>query len=446
MLSFTKRLLVVAVVIAGCWPAGPLNGQGVPPADSLVTRLITLARRGDPALGALRADLAAADAAVVSAGALRAPFLGIEVEDIPNGFDLANAGQIRVMLEGELLTGARRSAEQRIARAQRDAVAARLDLAERSLDARVVRDLIVWRGWATVASRFLAEDTLLVGAEEGLRGRFAVGEARYVEVLRLRTERLHVRAEAAEALRASDEGRIRLDGLVASGDSLRPSLAEALAAIAASDAAQPSPDAFAPPPGTDSLIVAIGALRAGDLLVDASQGRADLVRANLRPRVIAGLGIQRFGDPVDGFQTGPSLRAGLSLPFAVPRSTGSQREAAELALGAALANRAAFEVAARTAMQVTRDRYVAALTRLRVYDAALLVGAREEREAALGAYRSGQLSLMELLDFERALARAEIDRLRAIIDAGTAYAQLFTTAADLAVPGGLSSDLEARDD
>jgi outer membrane protein TolC len=57
-------------------------------------------------------------------------------------------------------------------------------------------------------------------------------------------------------------------------------------------------------------------------------------------------------------------------------------------------------------------------------DAALLRGAREERESALAAYRTGSVSLLELLDFERALARAEIERVHALLEAVDAWADL----------------------
>ena len=47
------------------------------------------------------------------------------------------------------------------------------------------------------------------------------------------------------------------------------------------------------------------------------------------------------------------------------------------------------------------------------------------REAALASFRTGELSLIELLDFERALARAETERLRSLLDAADALADLF---------------------
>ncbi|HCT57123.1 MAG TPA: hypothetical protein DGD08_07905, partial [Gemmatimonas aurantiaca] len=71
-----------------------------------------------------------------------------------------------------------------------------------------------------------------------------------------------------------------------------------------------------------------------------------------------------------------------------------------------------------------RERYSAARERLDAFDAALLRGARDERESALAAYRTGSLSLLELLDFERALSRAEIERIRALVDAADAWADL----------------------
>ena len=53
-----------------------------------------------------------------------------------------------------------------------------------------------------------------------------------------------------------------------------------------------------------------------------------------------------------------------------------------------------------------------ALQRISGVDQQLINAAREEREAALSAYANGELSLVELLDFERSLSRAEIQLLQ----------------------------------
>lgn len=442
-----RRRLPLAVLVAFALAApARLAGQGTAPDDSLETALVALVLTGQPDLAARRAAVATAVARLGAAGPLEAPTLGIEAEEIPDGVDLPDAGQLRLLLEGNLLTGARRAAERSVARTARDLALARLDLAERGLGSAVRRDLATWRGWLAVAARLGAEDSLLQEAEAGLQARFAAGEARYVDVLRLRTERLRVRSERAAALGAAREGRRALDGLLAPGDPAGPALAALLRALADRPPPPVTGAVFPPPPDVDSLMVALGALRPGDLGVDLARAEAERARASRRAQWTGGVGVQRYGDAEGGFTLGPSLRASVTLPFAVGGSNRAVRQAADLAVAEAEAGRTAFATRLRTTLLLARDRYAAAVERLQVFDAALLTGAREEREGALGAYRSGELSLIELLDFERALARAETDGLRAAIDARVALADLFTAAAGLSAPTGGSPDAEAGHD
>ena len=238
-----------------------------------------------------------------------------------------------------------------------------------------------------------------------------------------------------------------VDGfLVPPDDAGGPALAELLRALAALPSPRADAAPFPPPPDVDSLLAALGALEPGALAVELARAEAAGVRAGRRAQLTGGVGVQRFGDGAGGFRVGPSLRATVSLPFAVGGSTRALAGAADLAVVEAEADRVAAAARLRTGLLLARDHYAAALERLQVYDAALLTGAREEREGALGAYRSGELSLVELLDFERALARAETDGLRAAIDARVALAHLFTTAAGLPAPAGESPDGEAGHD
>ena len=90
----------------------------------------------------------------------------------------------------------------------------RLAAAGAALDAAVLRSLTRPAGWSAISRRLAAEDSLLVGAEAALTARFSVGEARYVDVLRLRTERLRVQSEQAEALAEARAARVALRGLL----------------------------------------------------------------------------------------------------------------------------------------------------------------------------------------------------------------------------------------
>lgn len=425
----TCRPSAVAALVLFLWlgDASMLPAQAPRVRDSLEARLLALLVEREPGLALQRARLATSEVRLRAAGPREAPTLSAEIEDIPDGVNLPDAGQARLMFEREFLTGGRREAERSVARTARDIAALRLGLAHRAVAAGLQRDLLLWRGWRAIGARLAAEDSLLGEVEAGLAARFASGDARYVDVLRLRTERLRVQVERAEALRSSQAGRRVIEAMLPPADSGQVVLAALLSAVSM-EPVPPVREALPPPPEVDSLLGAIGVLRLADLEIEAALAQVARVRAEQSARLVGGIGVQRFGDARGGFEVGPSLRAAVSLPWMVRGSTRALEQAADVAVSEAEASRTAMGARLRLGLVLARDRYAAALERLEVFDAALLTGAREEREAALGGYRAGQLSLLELLDFERALARAETDHLRARIEAGSAYAHLLSAA------------------
>ena len=178
------------------------------------------------------------------------------------------------------------------------------------------------------------------------------------------------------------------------------------------------------PPNVDSLLAASAATRTSNATVATAQAARGVVLADQRPRITAYLGGQRFLQEGQGFTFGPVFGATVSLPFTARRANEASLVAAEQGIVTARAERTATLVSLRAELAGASARYEAARERWASYSAALLRGAREEREAALASYRSGELTLLELIDFERALAQAEIDRIHAAIDAADALASL----------------------
>ena len=186
------------------------------------------------------------------------------------------------------------------------------------------------------------------------------------------------------------------------------------------------PDGIALPaaPALDALLTGSGVSRRAALTVTRAQASGRLVRVARRPLLMATLGAQRFDGDGGAFRLGPTIGASITLPFTTGRVNSGAASAAEGHIQAVQALGRAALARSRGDASAARDRYETARVRLALYDAALLRGARDERENALAAYRSGGITLLELLDFERALARAEIDRFRIRIDAGDALADL----------------------
>jgi cobalt-zinc-cadmium efflux system outer membrane protein len=276
-----------------------------------------------------------------------------------------------------------------------------------------------------IARRVAAEDTLLLGAEVSLRDRFAVGEARYVDVLRLRAERLRVQTDRSAVLADAVAARAALIGLVSAGhrDEIGP-LVDSLAAVTAVDVQRSLPAA----PSIDSLLALAGPVQRSHALRERALAAQALTLAEQRVRIAGSLGVQRRLDDDGSTVFGPVLGASMTLPFTANRANRASRRAAEREVAAADLARDAVVVRVRGVLAGAAARYEAARERLAVYDEALIRAARQERESALAAYRTGELTLLELLDFERSLARAEIDRLRAYSDAVEAWANLISAA------------------
>ncbi len=421
------RTCLVAAIVS-CLMAPALSSQDAPVADTTaLARLRAGVIAVSPTLAARRAELAAAQAHARGAGAAPHAVLSAEVEEVPGGLDIADAGSLRLELSREVLTSGRRGIRRQVAEAEVAEASARLQMSERAVQARVDRLLVRALGSTAVSGRLGSEDSLLAEVEEALRGRFAVGEARYVDVLRLRTERLRARADLAAALGDARVSRHALVALVGASEEAASVRQLADSMLAASPAAFLD-GAVPPAPELDSLIALSGSARLAGATLARAEATAALRRASLRPALSAGLGVQRF-EKGQGHRIGPTLSLAVSLPFTGRGANRAIREAADRSAEAARRQHQATFAATLADIRAARDRYETARERLAVFGAALLRGAREERESALGAYRTGDLSLLELLDFERALARAEITRLRARIEAADAYADLIAGSA-----------------
>jgi cobalt-zinc-cadmium efflux system outer membrane protein len=388
------------------------------PESPAVAALREAVQRSSPELSARRAAVEAAQARVHAAGLGDPAALSAEVEEIPGGVDLTGAS-VRVEVGKEFVSRSRREAARTLAGTGVRSAEAALAAAGARLDAAVLRSLTAAAGWSAISRRIAAEDSLLVGAEEALRARFSVGEARYVDVLRLRTERLRVQGERADALAEARAARVALQGLLGPAAGRDALIDDAIAETAPRLATLP------PAPDPDTLLARSGAVRIADAAVERARASRALTAAEQRPRLSGAVGLQRFGADEGGAgSVGPTLGGSVTLPFTARRANQASLAAADREIATAVAERDAGIAAVRAALAAALERYEAARARLSMFDSALLRGAREEREAALASFRTGDLSLIELLDFERALARAETERLRSLLAAADALADL----------------------
>lgn len=431
-------MLVLALLLGGTSSrssaqAGPVRATATDPAlvQRLVARVQDMARTNDPGLRAQRADIDAQRATVGAAGFASPLTAAVTLSETPRGqFDQGNVG---VAISRSLRQAPRLRAERRLSADELLRRQSQLTTAERAVRWAVVADLAHAVIARVTDARLLAEARYLAAGEDGVRARFGVGDAPYSSVLRVRTERLRVQSDRADI--ASDyrgallalAGRVQ-DGRLADGDVYTSlgAVVDSLVAAAAPDVWISTLPAQLDSAALDSLVEQAAWVQ--EALSRLARARSDsaLSAAMRMTQIESTLGIQRVGQANGGAALGPTLGVSVSLPFTAAAANRAASAAAVASIGAAERVVQSARMASRAEVRERLARFDAARSRLALYDDALLRGAREEREAALSAFRTGGLSLLELIDFERALTRADIGRLTAIADVITAYADLLS--------------------
>ena len=387
---------LVAVCVTTCINVVPIRAQqplplDVPEAASLRAQLLT-----NPRIVAADFRVRAAEARVSSARALRAPAsLFFDAEEIAT----SDPGQANLSggLEYEFTPARERRAETSIASAELAAAVATRDGLRLRLESELVRSFLEAAVHQRIAERLAQEDSLLQRSEATLNARFSVGQARYVDVIRLRTERLRVQADLLDANTEISRALLEMQSLI--GSKVSPTALRA--------ATLQLPDTRV---AIDSVIAHSPAHRLA--LAEQERARASLLTAAARgtTRFTAQLGVQRFSE--EGVSTiGPTFGGSISLPFANRRMVQSAIEAARFDTTAAAAQSTARSTVLRSEIGAALAQIDAIASRISSVDKQLIDAAREEREAALSAYANGELSLAEFLDFERSLSRAEIQLL-----------------------------------
>lgn len=386
-----------------------------------VSRLTTAARVANLELEAARLARAAARARRDASGFAGPITLQASIADGPR-FDPA-AGNGKLEISRGIFTGARQAADRSRAEADLSIASAELLAKEAALEMDVVRTTARAVGALRISRRLERGNRLLTQSEEALRSRFEIGEARYLDVLRMRAERLQARIDIASA-RAEWTGAVaRLALLVAGG--LDSAALVAVLDSASSDelAARWSSLLVARIP-LDSIVGLFPAVRTAT--AEETRARVGLVelRAAQRSQVVGSVGVQRIGPANGGASFGAVLGVSATLPSSARQANELAIVSATGALEAARGARAAAEAGARASMRSSRARFAAAIERLDSFDAGMLEAAESERETAISQYRAGTLPLLDLLDFERALQRVDVARTRAVIDAAEALAIL----------------------
>jgi len=293
-------------------------------------------------------------------------------------------------------------------------------LAEASRESRFLR----LRADVTRAYRRLQADQATLRALSDLRGtvadleeatkvRLQAGGARYLDILRARSERARLENDLVETQRALRNDTQTLNALMArrADEALEP--ADSLVFVALEDTL---------PPILDRARETRPGLRAARLSVEREQAAVSLARSALLPAPEISLGLDKVG-------YGPAGIAGsvaLTLPFAPWTDRRARIQESEALRGAA---QAALDVSERSLDLALRNAYQdarALAAQVASFERQLLPDMTDAIQSATRGYQFGQVDGLELFETLRTYRSVQLEHIRALLNYHLALTDLGT--------------------
>lgn len=407
MLHNRHRVVLMALFLS--LPAAPPALAAAFTLDSVLT--VTMAR--NPSLRAADREVAVARARVRQARALEAPSVSYEVGKRSLGSGPWE-GESELRIQQVLPFPTQRSRAVRVAEAE-------LSMANAQRESAALR----LRREATRGYRLLQSDLLNLSALETLRSvaldleelvrvRIGTGGARYLDLLRLKAERVRLENDVIESERTLREHRQSL---------------HALMGLAGDDPIEPA-DSMTYVPLADSLsqilaqaIESRPALQAARFEMERGQAGVESARAGYFPSPEISLGLDWVAG-IDGAGWGGGVSVPLPfVPWTDRKGRVAEAEAAkESAEAKLLAARLSLETSVRNAFASVRS----AERQLASFEGALLADAEDALRTATENYRAGQIDGLDLFETLRSYRTIQIEHVRALLNYELARIDLFT--------------------
>jgi outer membrane protein TolC len=409
------RHLMAGALCALLW-----SGQAASQAPGArVEELLELARRQNPELAAMGFEAEAARERVLPAGALPDPVGRIELRDVENrqgngDFNLlpARVGSAKYTVAQTIPLWGKRDLKREVAEADAAQAQARRSGTWAELAAKVKAAFAQY--YLTGHSRKLTEELLRLGGslEQLAQARYSDGLVPQQDVVRAQVEKTTLRSELLMLETEHHHAAARLNALLR-----RPPAAP----LAEPQSLRPLP----PPAKLDyvaleaRLLAANPQLAAQEAQISAAEKNRELVTKNRYPDLTVGVSPIQTRNRVTEWE----LMFEVNIPLQQESRRSQEREAAAMASAARSRKDAALnQVSAELAENLS------ALDSARRLEAlvatALLPQADLAFKAALAGYETGKLDFATLLDAQRQIRKAKLDRLKAQAEAQFRLAEI----------------------
>lgn len=389
-----------AAVVCACLIVAPSTARSQSfSLDSCVVRALA----NNPGLRGASRDIDAAKSRLRQAGALDAPNLSYDVgkRGTPVSSEEREAA---VRLSQDFGAPGSRGRAKDVARTD-------VTIAEASRESFALK----LRGDVTRAYRRLQADALITRTLESVRKtavdleqmvgtRLRTGGARYLDVLRARSERVRIENDVVETERALREDRRTLNVLMARAPDEPLVTADTLAYVPLADSLE-----FV----LRQALASRPRLQAARLEVERGSAQVALTRNGRLPSTSLSAGFDRVpGSDSPGF----GGEISISLPFLPWTDRRSRINEAQAAEGSAQARLEAAERDVDSALRNAFESARSAERQVQQFDRVLLADASDAIRTAIQNYQAGQIDGLELFETLRTFRSIELEHIRALLN------------------------------
>ncbi|MCB1567359.1 MAG: TolC family protein [Xanthomonadales bacterium] len=392
--------------------------QTEPPLGATLDPLIAYARRHHPALADAQAQVDAAQQRAAYAGALPNPRLRLEWMDITRGGEHGpnllptQVGSMRYSFMQELPWPGKRELQRGVAAAQAESAQAQARDVATGLVAQITDVFAQRYALAQMQQQTRDIQHLLVQLEAAAAARYSSGLGAQQDVIRAQLEQTRVRSQLLEL-----EGRERR--LAAQLNALLDRPGDAVLAPAEALPALPPEERLSAASLRERVLRNNPSLAGNAALLRAAQESRDLVRRDRYPDFSLGLAPVQMGDSIREWE--------LMLEIAIPLQQGARRakeREAEAELDAARWRQQASERQVLSELDARLASLRTARATAELIERDLLPQAELTYQSALSGYASGQVDFATVLEAQRQIHQAWLDRAQRQIEAYSAVSAI----------------------
>jgi outer membrane protein TolC len=397
------QALLAAILIAA---AAPSSAQEPPDFGAELPALLRWLDENNPELRSIGSEAEAARARTVPAGALADPMFQVELRDIsrddPNVLP-ARVGSTKYTISQQLPWWGKRDLRRQVAEAEADAAGSRVRQTRVELRSRVKTAYSQYFFTQQAARQTEAILGLLRDVEKIALNRYSTGLVPQQDVVKAQLEQTALKGELIKLAAQGRQSRARLNAVLA-----RP----ADAALAEPRSLGTLPDApFALADLQQGVLDGNPQIKVLTAQIAGAQQSRELARKNWYPDFNVGVSSIQVGNRLDAWE----LMFELNIPLQRETRRAQEREAAAV-LAAAQDKRQASANQLEGELGEAVVGFNAAQEQERLLHTTLLPQAELTFHSALASYETGKVDFATLLDAQRQILRARLDRLNAQVE------------------------------